>query len=93
MRSRTDSVIDELDLPSATEGASRLDASDHFGVAPTTGASCDAIGLRSSFSGYTWGLLSRGCGVSGSAGTIRLALRMPVTLPCGVAQLARRFSG
>lgn len=51
------------------------------GVTPIRGASCVAMGLRLSLSGSTFGLLSHGCGVSGSAYTMRLELRTPVTLP------------
>ena len=42
------------------------------GVTPIRGASCVAMGLRLSLSGSTFGLLSHGCGVCGSAYTIRL---------------------
>ena len=65
----------------------------YFGVAPSIGASCVAIGLRLSLSGSTLGLLSQGCEVFGSANAMRLALRTPVSLPCGAWQLAAVFSG
>lgn len=51
------------------------------GVTPIRGASCVAMGFRLSLSGSTFGLVSHGCGVSGSAYTMRLELRTPVTLP------------
>ena len=71
----------------------RRTSTDYFGVTPINGASCDAIGFRFSLSGSTLGMSSHGCGTSGSANTMRFALRTPVTLPCGVVQFASRFSG
>src|SRR5690606_35989743 len=65
----------------------------HFGVTPSNGASCVAIGFRLSLSGSFFGLKSQGWIVFGSAKTMRFALRTPVTLPCGTSHEAFVLNG